>query len=309
MTVWVTGANGFIGRHLVRELGTQGHRVHGIGHGAIADPEKLRVGLVNWLNGEIDAANLTALAERSGLPSTIFHLAGGSSVGLSIAQPFEDFSRTVNSTARLVEWMRHSAPNCRLVVASSAAVYGVDHPRIIREEAEPRPLSPYGHHKLMMEQLCRSYAADFGLRTIVVRLFSVYGVSLRKQLLWDMCSRLRRGERELVLGGTGDEVRDWVEVRDVVRLLSNLARLPQHENFLVINGGSGSGTTVAQVADILTKSWGEQASVRFSGVVRPGDPFSLVADGAKVRALPFAWEIPLSRGIADYVHWFKGDIA
>ncbi|NOJ50690.1 NAD-dependent epimerase/dehydratase family protein [Bradyrhizobium archetypum] len=307
MSMWVTGANGFIGRHLVRLLADSGDRVHGIGHGAIGDVEKRRIGLEHWLNGEIDAANLNALAERAEQPSAIFHLAGGASVGLSIAQPFEDFSRTVNSTARLLEWMRHSAPNCRLIVASSAAVYGAHHSGILSEEAEPRPLSPYGYHKLMMEQLCRSYAAHFGLRTMVVRLFSVYGMFLRKQLLWDMCSRLQRGERELMLGGTGDEVRDWVDVRDVVRLLSSLATRPQQEKLQVINGGCGSGTTVAEVADILTKSWGEQASVRFSGVVRPGDPFSLVADGGKVRTLPFAWEIPLSRGIADYVHWFKED--
>ena len=87
MTMWVTGANGFIGRHLVRVLADHGHTVHGIGHGAIEDADRERLGLRDWLNGEIDAANLNALAGRSGSPSTIFHLAGGSSVGLSIAQP------------------------------------------------------------------------------------------------------------------------------------------------------------------------------------------------------------------------------
>ena len=90
MTMWVTGANGFIGRHLVRVLADIGHAVHGIGHGAIEDAERERIGLSEWLNGEIDAANLKTLAGLSGSPSTIFHLAGGSSVGLSIAQPYED---------------------------------------------------------------------------------------------------------------------------------------------------------------------------------------------------------------------------
>src|SRR5258708_26517984 len=156
MTLWVTGGNGFIGRNLIRLLADGGHSVHGLGHGAIDEAERRRLKLVEWINGEIDAPNLAALAERGGLPSTIFHLAGGSSVGLSIEQPYEDFSRTVNTTARLLEWMRRSAPNCRLVVVSSAAVYGAHHSESISEEAEPRPVSPYGHHKLMMEQLCRS---------------------------------------------------------------------------------------------------------------------------------------------------------
>ena len=257
MNVWVTGANGFIGRHLVRGLADRGNRVHGIGHGAIGEAERHRIGLEHWLNGEIDAANLNALAERSGLPSTIFHLAGGSSVGLSIAQPFEDFSRTVASTARLLEWLRGSARDCRLIVASSAAVYGAGHEGAIAVNAETLPMSPYGQHKLMMEQLCRSYAVTFGLRSTVARLFSVYGPNLRKQLLWDICSRLQAGERNLVLGGTGAEVRDWTDVRDVARLLAEIDERPQPESFQVINAGSGLGTTVARLLQYLRNAGAE----------------------------------------------------
>ena len=65
MTMWVTGANGFIGRHLVRVLADRGHTVHGIGHGAIEEADRERIGLREWLNGEIDAANLNALAGGS----------------------------------------------------------------------------------------------------------------------------------------------------------------------------------------------------------------------------------------------------
>jgi UDP-glucose 4-epimerase len=305
MTMWVTGANGFIGRHLVRELADRGHIVHGIGHGAIEDADRERIGLKEWLNGEIDAANLNSLAGRTGLPSTIFHLAGGSSVGLSIEQPYEDFSRTVCSTARLLEWLRSSMRDCRLIVASSAAVYGAQYNGSISEGAEPVPMSPYGQHKLMMEQLCRSYAITFGLRSTVARLFSVYGPHLRKQLLWDLCSRLHWGEHTLVLGGTGAEVRDWINVRDAARLFAKIAEVPQQEIYQVFNGGSGLGTTVAEVADMLVKNWGGEVAVRFSGIVRPGDPFSLLADVAMLRRLPFEWQLPLERGLAEYVMWFK----
>jgi UDP-glucose 4-epimerase len=305
VTIWITGANGFIGRYLARTLADAGLTVHGIGHGALEDPHKHRLGLRIWLNGEIDAANLGALAGAGGLPSTIFHLAGGSSVGLSIAQPFEDFSRTVASTARLLEWLRGSAPECRLIVASSAAVYGTEYDGRISEGAAPVPMSPYGQHKLMMEQLCRSYAVTFGLTSTIARLFSVYGSHLRKQLLWDICSQLQRGEGTLVMGGTGAEVRDWTDVRDVARLLVKIAELPQRESYDVINGGTGLGTTVAEIASMVVKNWGGDIAVRFSGIVRPGDPFSLLAGDAKLRRLPFEWQISVARGLAEYVLWFK----
>ncbi|MFB9265898.1 NAD-dependent epimerase/dehydratase family protein [Bradyrhizobium erythrophlei] len=306
MSIWITGANGFIGRHLVRELAGAGQTVHGVGHGALDHIDARRLGLQTWINGEIDAANLNALAAAHGPPSRVFHLAGGSSVGLSIERPFEDFSRTVASTARLLEWLRGFAPNCLLVVASSAAVYGADHVGPIPETAVPTPMSPYGQHKLMMEQVCRSYAHSFGIRCTVVRLFSVYGPDLRKQLLWDICSRLATDQRSLNLGGTGAEIRDWTDVRDVARLLASVAESSPQQGFRAINGGSGQGASVAEIADGLIKHWGSSTVVRYSGVARPGDPVSLLADDASLRRMSFDWRIPLDRGLADYVAWYKG---
>jgi len=308
MRIWVTGARGFVGGYLARELANAGHEVHGIGHGALEDPDKRRLGLQIWINGEIDATNLNALTARSGLPTTVYHLAGGSSVGLSISQPYEDFFRTVVSTARLLDWLRSSAPECRLISVSSAAVYGANHEGPISENGATLPMSPYGQHKLMMEQMCRSYAVTFGIRSTVARLFSVYGPHLRKQLLWDLCSRLHGGEQTLVLGGTGAEMRDWTDVRDVARFLVKLNDIPQSKPFQIINGGSGIGTTVAEIAEILTNNWGGDIGVKFSGVVRAGDPFSLVADSDLIHDAGFAWQIPVAKGLSDYVRWFKDHV-
>jgi len=305
MTIWVTGANGFIGRHLVHELAGAGHAVHGIGHGALDAVQARDLGMQSWINGEIDAANLNALAAAHGAPTQLFHLAGGSSVGASIERPFEDFSRTVASTARLLEWLRGSAPDSAVIAASSAAVYGADHVGPIPESAALTPMSPYGQHKLMMEQLCRSYAQSFGIRCTIVRLFSVYGPNLRKQLLWDICSRLKAGEQPLTLGGTGDEIRDWTDVRDVARLLASFLEPSPQDTFRVVNGGSGRGTNVADIAAGLVRHWGGSAVVRHSGLGRPGDPASLLADDAILRQIGFDWRVPLERGLSDYVTWFK----
>lgn len=76
----------------------------------------------------------------------------------------------------------------------------------------------------------------------------------------------------------------------------------------MINAGSGLGTTVANVASMLTESWGGCISVEYSGVVRAGDPPSLLADDATLRALPFDWKIRVERGFADYVSWFKDQV-
>src|SRR5262249_34129633 len=116
--------------------------------------------------------------------------------------------------------------------------------------------------------------------------------------------RLQESSRELVLGGTGEEIRDWCDVRDVVRLLAMFAQSSQAEPFRVINGGSGQATRVSEVASLLAGHWG-RVSARFSGNVRAGDPFSLLADNAALRAMGFTWQIPPAQGIADYVRWFR----
>ena len=220
MKLWITGARGFIGRHLLGHLVAQGgHQVYGLGHGSWPGAGPASDGLADWRNGEVGHANLDALAASHGLPDGVFHLAGGSAVGPSFQQPAEDFRRSVLAAGELAEWLRLRAPQCALVMASSAAVYGAGHEGPIAESAACRPFSPYGSHKRMVELLLQSYAHNFGLRVAVVRFFSVYGPGLRKQLLWDACSRLAQAPDSLALGGQGSELRDWLHVQDAAALL------------------------------------------------------------------------------------------
>jgi UDP-glucose 4-epimerase len=308
-SVWITGARGFIGRNLSKWLSQQGYTVAGLGHGAWPEAEASQWGISLWLNGDILSSNLVHLRSALGVPDIVFHLAGGSSVGAALAAPREDFARTVGTTVELLEWMRREAPQTRLVVLSSAAVYGNGHPGHIDEGATLSPYSPYGHHKLMMEQLCRSYAASYGLASAVVRLFSVYGAGLKKQLLWDLCNKLSAGSESIELSGTGGELRDWTDIRDVVRVLDQVSRLATSK-VPVLNGGSGVATSVAAIAEQLSAAWagsGRAKALRFNGRPRPGDPFSLVAAPSRLQALGFEWRIPIAQGLVDYVHWYRGE--
>jgi UDP-glucose 4-epimerase len=303
--IWITGTRGFIGRHLASWLFRQGHTVVGIGHGPWPPAEAQAWGVQRWLNGGIHSSNLHQLLRDGPSPDWIFHLAGGSSVGASIANPYEDFSRTVATTAELLEWMRLTARKARLVSVSSAAVYGAGHTGPIREEQTLHPFSPYGYHKLMMENLCLSYTANYGLSISLVRLFSVYGSWLKKQLLWDMCSGLAAGTRQLVLGGTGEELRDWTDIRDVVRALEFAMGLASDPNAMaVFNVGSGQATSVGTVAAMVLESWPTPATAVFNGQARAGNPCSLVADNWFLHQKGFAWNVPVNSGVRDYVRWY-----
>lgn len=305
MKVWITGGKGFIGRHLAKFISSPDVQICGLGHGLWTDTDFMQWGLTEWFNTDIDFASLTQISRQCGTPDVIIHLAGGSAVGPSMQHPFEDFQRTVDTTARLLDWTRQHTPETRIVAASSAAVYGAGFNKPISESESCTPFSPYGFHKSILESLFASYRASFDLDLSVVRLFSVYGPGLRKQLLWDICEKLRTSNsKQIQLHGTGEETRDWLHINDAVELLWRVATARAGVT-PVINGGTGDGISTAHVFDMVSSAWGGGYKAVFSGQSRKGDPSYLVADTTLSKALGFTRSITMPEGIREVVTWYK----
>jgi UDP-glucose 4-epimerase len=301
---WVTGAKGFIGQNLTRHLAKQGHSVVGLGHGQLTEHELAANGLQGWLNSSLSASNLELLHAQYGRPEVVFHLAGGSAVASSLRAPHEDFERTVQSTAVLLEWLRLESPGTTVVYVSSAAIYGANHVGPIAESSVPEPYSPYGFHKYCAELLIQQYALNYNQPATIVRLFSVYGPGLRKQLLWDVAQRLRVQPAQLEVGGTGEEMRDWLFIDDAVELLLK-ASTWAGKRVQTVNGGTGTGTTVRGAVNLFVSALGSETTPVFTGQARAGDPRILVADPAHCKALGFLPRVSLATGIQRTADWLK----
>ena len=302
-TIWITGAAGFIGDAVARCAVSDGYDVWGVDR-LPTHPDSAFVS-ERCLRGNVDAGALDGLAGRSSLPAAIIHLAGGSAVAPSFAEPAADFAATVGSTVDVLDWVRGRGLRIPVVLASSAAVYGASHKIPISETGIRAPASPYGAHKAMMEDAAFVYSRFFGIDVRVARLFSVYGAGLRKQVLWDLCQRLRLNTR-VVLGGTGREMRDFIHVQDAARAMLRLAQSESPPP--VVNVATGLGISIAEVAALVSHSWasvtGNSPVITFSNECRPGDPNYLVADVMGSTALGLEPSIPLARGIDEYVRWF-----
>lgn len=297
----VTGALGFLGRHVARRLSFSGWQVIGIGHGRWERDEYKQWGIAEWHASDI---TVDALVNHGGQPDVIVHCAGSGSVGYSLDYPYQDYQRTVGTTLSVLEFGRMHAPNAKIVYPSSAGVYGSVQKLPILETDALSPTSPYGVHKRMAEELCGSYAQHFNLQVAVVRLFSVYGVGLRKQLLWDAAQKILRGEHEFF--GTGEEIRDWLHVEDAANLLIEAARHAS-SGCPIVNGGGGIGTNVRVALSNLFKSFGAGEPV-FTGVSRPGDPPGYVADISS--AIAWGWNpaTAFEDGLREYAEWFKSEL-
>lgn len=295
----VTGAHGFLGRQVARLLSDQGYAVHGLGHGDWPREEWERLGLAAWSAGEVTLEHLLGQPD----PELIVHCAGGASIASSVEQPLRDYQRSVESTSAVLEYVRLRAPQAAVLLPSSGSVYGSHESGAVAEDAPLSPRSPYAKHKLLAEQKCAEYGESFGVRTAVLRFFSVYGPGLRKQLLWEACSRLSRGEASFA--GTGGETRDWLHVEDAARLILKAAGHASSSS-PIVNGGCGVGATVREVVTELAFALGFAGQVTFTQEQRPGDPFRFVADNRLALSWGWAPRIPWRAGIHEYAVWFAG---
>lgn len=298
-TILVTGANGFIGRHVSRAAAIQGDRVIGIGLGEWTEETWHRWGLSAWHELEVTVANLVAYA---GTPDIVIHCAGSASVGFSLENPALDFQSTVGTTLEMLEYLRACAPEAALVYPSSGAVYGVATALPISEETPLAPISPYGVHKKIAEELCRSYGQSFGVRVAIVRIFSAYGKELRKQLLWDACRKTDLSDCSF--GGTGRETRDWVNVEDVARLLL-IAGDHADINASTVNCATGQDVAVERILAVLFEALGTSLRPEFTGNARLGDPERVAGDPSRAKAWGWAPQRTWQDGVREYARWFR----
>lgn len=298
-TILVTGANGFLGRYVSRAAALQGDRVIGIGLGYWAEETWRHWGLSAWHELDVTLASLVAHAGR---PDVVIHCAGSASVGFSIENPAQDFESTVATTLEVLEYMRTCAPETALVYPSSGAVYGRAAKLPIPEDSPLAPISPYGVHKKIAEELCRSYGQSFGLRVALVRIFSAYGVELRKQLLWDACRKALLGDCRF--GGTGRETRDWVHAEDVARLLL-IAADHAEQGAPTVNCATGQDVAVENILAVLFDALGVSGPPEFTGAARSGDPERVAGDPSRAKSWGWAPQRPWQDGVREYARWFR----
>lgn len=247
----VTGGAGFIGSHLVPALIRRGFEVHIVDDFSTGKRERLhpRAAL-----HEVDIRNAEALAPAFDGADTVFHTAALARVQPSIQNPRPAHEVNINGTFNVLMVARNAGVR-RVIYSASSSAYG-DQPGLpLSEDAAPNPMSPYALQKLVGEYYCRLFSELYGLETVSLRYFNVYGPGAATEgayalVIGRFLEQKKRGE-PMTIVPDGTQSRDFTHVRDVVRaniLASESSVVGKGE---VINIGGGSDKTVLEVASLI----------------------------------------------------------
>jgi nucleoside-diphosphate-sugar epimerase len=303
----VTGGAGFIGSHIVERLVGEGARVRVVDNLSTGHSTRLNrlLPTIEFIEGDLDDH---AIARRAvdGV-DYVLHQAAIPSVQRSIRDPITSNRANVTATLNLLESCRKNGVR-RIVYAASSSVYGNTAVLPKQEDMPANPLSPYALQKFVGERYARLYHELFGLETVSLRYFNVFGPSQDPQseysaVIPKFIDKLLNGET-LTIFGDGEQSRDFTYVDNVVE--ANLLALnATGAAGKVCNIGCGTRISLNQLVAILEKYIGRKARVEYRPA-RPGDVRDSQADITRAKSiLGYSPQIPIEDGLSKTIEWFR----
>jgi UDP-glucose 4-epimerase len=305
--ILVTGGAGFIGSHVVAILVGEGNKVRVLDNLSTGEGENLacagsRVTLI-----ESDVRDLNSTMRAAKGVDCIIHEAALASVTRSVEDPLHSNEVNITGTLNVLIAAKESGVK-RVVFASSSAVYGEGTTLLKSERMTCKPLSPYGVQKLCGELYCKVFSRNFGVETVILRYFNVFGPrqnpdSQYSAVIPIFIRKMLRGERPVILGD-GKQMRDFIYVDNVARATVEASRV-NGVSGRVFNIGCGRGISLNKLVDAINRILGTHLEPRYDSP-RPGDVRDSVADLQLTRKeLGYRVTVSFEEGLARTIDYFK----
>lgn len=250
-TYLITGGAGFIGSNLAEELLHLGHRVRIVDNFSTGKRENIQAGCEVF---HVDFTDIEAIRPAFEGVDGVFHMGARPSVPFSIEDPIESTKINIMGTVNVLEASRLAKVK-RVVYSASSSAYGIQPELPQRTDMPTNPLSPYALQKLTGEEFCKQYAKHFGLETVSLRYFNVYGPRMNDVgayvPVFTFFIRQKKSGQPLTIFGDGEQSRDFTHVSDVVQANIKAMQSSQVGKGEVLNAGAGGNTTINQVAKLF----------------------------------------------------------
>lgn len=307
--ILVTGGAGFIGSHIARSLAENGERVRVLDNLSSGRSDNLAgiAGEIEVIEGDLRDAEVVARAVDG--CEVVYHQAAVPSVPRSVADPRTSLDAGITGTLNVLLAARDRGAR-RVVFASSSSIYGDTPVMPKQEDMTPKPLSPYAISKLSAEQLCGVFTRLYGLETVALRYFNVFGpnqdpASEYAAVIPKFIAAVAAGERPTIFGD-GEQSRDFTYIANVVDANLRAAEVPEASG-RVFNIASGRAITVNRMLALVGELFGKPAGADYTDP-RPGDIRDSLADITAARdVLGYDPEVSFEDGMAMTVAAFSGD--
>lgn len=306
-TYLVTGGAGFIGSNLVEELIKRGEKVRVIDNFSTGKKENIEEFLPKIELVQGDIRDLDAVREVVKGVDFVLHQAALASVTRSIEHPLATAESNISGTLNVLIAARDAKVR-RVIYASSSSVYGDNRALLGREDMIPHPLSPYAVSKLSGEYYCQVFYQIYGLETVILRYFNVFGprqnpVSQYAAVVPKFIKAMLKGKSPSIYGD-GEQSRDFTFVENVVEA-NILACGKEKIAGEILNIGGGKRTTINQLAKLISRLLDKNVEPIYTNP-RPGDIKHSLADITKARRLlNYQPQVDLEKGLRRTLKWYK----
>lgn len=312
---WVSGVNGFVGSHLAEYLLQKSYKVFGFirFRADMSNLEHIK-DKITYFVGDVTDMNSIKNALEKCKPDEIYHLAANSYVPYSWVQPVETFNTNCIGFINLLETVRLLKLQSKIMIAGSSEEYGlVSEDEVPIKEDQPfRPMSPYGVSKIGMDLLAQQYVASYGMNIFIARGFNHTGPRRGEPFVCSnfakQVAEIKAGKKKFLLNGDISSVRDFTDVRDMVKayvLALNCDKIVWGEPYNIC---SGKGYVIGDIIEMLK----EIADIEFETKIdparnRPSDVPLLIGDNSKfVKATGWKRTYDFKTTLSDlYQYWLE----
>ncbi|MFX1451727.1 MAG: NAD-dependent epimerase/dehydratase family protein [Promethearchaeota archaeon] len=301
----VTGGAGFIGSHLVDSLVKDDVYIRVVDDLSSGFKENLEKNLdkIDFIEGDISKPDIVKNIVSD--VDVVFHIAANASVPKSVENPTLDYMSNVTGTFNILKTC-HDSDVKKIIYASSAAIFGEPKYLPIDENHSKTPISPYGASKLAGEIYCYAFQETYGLKFTSLRIFNAIGPRQPRYVIYDFLNKLKKDKSKLEILGTGENIRDFIYVEDVVRTFIDCAEQSITDGKMY-NLGTGIGISITELAKMILNELNlVKTKLTYTGFSWKGDVIKLISNPNKLKKdLNIKEFTSLTNAISDEIGWFQ----
>lgn len=291
--ILITGVNGFLGKSLTDNL-SKNFKIYGIGYNPLNVKNK---NLTKIINKKVNLRNISNNFKKI---DYIIHCAG-----IGFVRGFNNLKQLksdVETTKHVLEYIVKYSPETKLIYISSVSVYGDDYKNKIRENCKVNPISIYAKSKVLSEDLCKYYQNRFNISVIILRVSSLYGNGLKKQVIYDSVRKILINKNFFY--GTGNEIRNFLHINDFLSLIYKIIK-KNLKNFQLYNCGGDQNIKIASLINKLKKIMKKKIKPKFNKSYIELNPKFLRIDNKKIKK-EFKWKpkVTINAGLKNYYQWY-----